>query len=52
MNFIVIPTALVTRLLILFNLNAIVSHCPSVPLPHEYWTLASFDGDSTPELDL
>lgn len=49
---IIIPTALIIRLLTLLNLNAVVLHYPSTLLPHKSGPLASLDNNSTLEFDL
>lgn len=49
---IVIPTALLIRLLTLLNLNAVVFYYPSGHSPHESGPLPSFDTNSTLEFEL
>ena len=49
---IIIPTALIIRLLTLLNLNAVVLYYPPVLSSHESRLPASFDNDSTLEFDV
>ncbi|KAF9648693.1 hypothetical protein BDM02DRAFT_3269285 [Thelephora ganbajun] len=49
---IIIPTALVVRILTLLNLNAVVLYYPPIPSPHENGPLAYSDKNTILELDL